>query len=61
MPEPPELPPVAGEPISLILFAHNAEQDVAPLVTAWRDSLLARNIPFEIVFVDDGSSDATSA
>lgn len=61
MPEFPSLPPVASEPLSLVLLAHNAEAHVAGVVEGWRQTLAARNVPFEIVLVDDGSSDRTAA
>jgi glycosyltransferase involved in cell wall biosynthesis len=57
----PELSPVATQPLSLILLAHNAECHVASLVRGWRDYLSSRETPFEIVFVDEGSSDQTVA
>src|SRR5688572_22613857 len=60
MPDLPELPPVANEPISLILFAHNAANDVSSLIPVWRETLLARAVPFETLFVDDGSDDGTA-
>jgi glycosyltransferase involved in cell wall biosynthesis len=61
MPELPELPPVANQPLSLILLAHNAEAHVPSLVRGWRDVLSSRETPFEIVFVDNGSTDQTVA
>jgi glycosyltransferase involved in cell wall biosynthesis len=61
MPEAPELPPIAAQPLSLILLGHNAEAHVTPLVLAWRETLLSRQLPFEILLVDDGSNDGTAA
>jgi glycosyltransferase involved in cell wall biosynthesis len=61
MPELPSLPPVATQPLSLVLLAHNAEAHVAGVVEGWRQTLAARNVPFEIILVDDGSSDRTAA
>src|SRR5262245_2532829 len=61
MPELPDLPPIATQPLSLILLAHHAEAHLTQLVSAWREALLAPQIPFEILLVDDGSSDGTAA
>ncbi len=61
MPDLPSLPPVALQPLSLVLLAHNAESHVVGVVEGWRQMLAARNVPFEIVLVDDGSSDRTTA
>jgi glycosyltransferase involved in cell wall biosynthesis len=60
MPELPSLPPVATQPLSLVLLARNAAAHVAAIVESWRQTLAARNVPFEIVLVDDGSSDRTA-
>src|SRR5438067_2099730 len=60
MPELPSLLPVATQPLSLVLLAHNAEPHVASLVERWRQTLAARNVGFEIVLVDDGSGDRTA-
>jgi glycosyltransferase involved in cell wall biosynthesis len=60
MPDLPPLPPVANEPLSLVLLAYNAAPHLAAVVQGWREALLARNLPFEIILVDDGSSDRTA-
>jgi glycosyltransferase involved in cell wall biosynthesis len=60
MPELPSLQPVATQPLSLVLLARNAEAHVVSVVEGWRQTLSARNIAFEIVVVDDGSSDQTA-
>ena len=59
MPEPPQLPPIAEEPISLILAAHNDEAHLQDVVRAWVRQLQKRDKPFEILVIDDGSTDRT--
>ncbi len=48
-----------GPAISVVVPVHNEESNIAPLV-AEIDSALAGGEPFEIVYVDDGSSDKTT-
>jgi len=59
MPELPNLPPIAKAPLSLVLLASNAAPHLADLLRGWRDVLLAREVPFEIIVVDDASGDGT--
>src|SRR5262245_34373173 len=61
MPETPELPPIADEPISLVLLAYNARNDLQSMLESWNSCLLERGKPFEIILVDDGSPDGTGA
>jgi glycosyltransferase involved in cell wall biosynthesis len=45
--------------ISVVVPVHDEQDNVVPLFGEIRDALGALGRPFEIVFVDDGSSDAT--
>lgn len=48
-------------PLSLVVFAYNEEENVPrvlPAILAW---LHGRGAPYELVFVDDGSTDGTRA
>jgi dolichol-phosphate mannosyltransferase len=47
--------------LSVILFAFNEEANIAPVLIELRQWLSANEPSAEIVFVDDGSSDGTSA
>ncbi len=47
--------------LSVIIFAVNEEANIAPVLTELRQWLSANEPSAEIVFVDDGSSDGTSA
>jgi len=60
MPEPPKLPPVANQPLSLVLLARNAEAHVQDLVRAWNTLLSERKAEHKILLVDDGSTDRTA-
>src|SRR5205823_9749889 len=55
MPEPAERPPIATQPISLVLVAHNAAADIEGVVKSWTTQLDALARPYEILIVDDGS------
>jgi dolichol-phosphate mannosyltransferase len=48
-------------PVSLIVFAYNEAENVQPVLRELLDYLHARHPGTQIVFVDDGSSDATFA
>jgi dolichol-phosphate mannosyltransferase len=47
--------------LSIVIPAHDEEDDVAATVTAIAERLAAEAIPFEVVVVDDHSSDRTAA
>ncbi len=61
MPDFPKLAPIAGEAISLVLLADNAEPHLADVVRAWAGLLQGRGTTYEILLVDDGSTDRTAA
>jgi glycosyltransferase involved in cell wall biosynthesis len=60
MPDAAERPPIATQPISLILLAHNAAADVEAVSAAWRSVLDGLQRPYEIIHVNDGSTDDTA-
>ena len=47
--------------ISLVVPAHNEYGAVATVVTELRDALRASGLPFEVLVIDDGSTDGTGA
>ncbi len=52
---------MSGPDLSIIIFAFNEEANIAPVLLELRQWLSANEPSAEIVFVDDGSSDDTSA
>jgi glycosyltransferase involved in cell wall biosynthesis len=61
MPDQAERLPIADQPISLVLVAHNAAADLEVVLRAWSSFLDSLNRSFEIVLVNDGSTDETPA
>ena len=61
MPEFPKLPPMATQPLSLVLLARDAEGHVRDLLQRWLAVLQARGVGHEVLLVDDGSADRTAA
>ena len=61
MPEPPQLPPMAAEPLSVILTAYNAQAHLDDLLEKWTRHLDKLQRDYEILLVDDGSTDETAA
>src|SRR5262245_54022212 len=59
MPDAPQLPPIANEPISLVLTAHNDEAQLDEVLDAWFATLDTLGRDYEILLVNDGSSDRT--
>jgi glycosyltransferase involved in cell wall biosynthesis len=59
--EPPRLPPIAAEPVSVVLPAHNAEEVLPKVLRRWAGFLDGLKRDYEILVVDDGSSDRTAA
>jgi len=47
--------------VSIVIFAFNEEDNIAPVLTELREWLSSNEPSAEIVFVDDGSTDGTSA
>jgi glycosyltransferase involved in cell wall biosynthesis len=60
MPDLPERSPIAQAPISAILLAFNSGAELNEVVTAWDAYLSGMSRPYEILLVDDGSTDDTS-
>lgn len=61
MPEPIPLPPIADQPLSVLLLAHNAANEVDHVVDDWVQRLNALNREYEILIVEYGSTDGTAA
>src|SRR6266852_1901799 len=60
MPEPQTLPPVADQPISVVLLAYNDDAHLESVLDAWTAELNALGRTHEILLVDGGSSDNTA-
>src|SRR4051794_16073145 len=52
--------PVPPTPLSVVLVACNAAADIEALIGAWIAQLDALARPYEIILVDDGSTDDTA-
>jgi glycosyltransferase involved in cell wall biosynthesis len=61
MPDLTPLPPVADQPISAVLLAHNEEPHLEAVLTEWTALLNGLNRDYELLLVDDGSADRTAA
>src|SRR5258708_1714190 len=61
MPAPQALPPIATEPLSVVLLAHNASAHVEEVLADWLAFLDARGGEGELVLVDDASTDDTAS
>ena len=61
MPDPCERPPIAGAPLSALLLAYNEGPPFEEVVTAWIASLNGLDREYEILLVNDGSTDETGA
>jgi glycosyltransferase involved in cell wall biosynthesis len=61
MSEPPKLPPISSAPLSVLLLAHNEAGHLESVLAAWTAQLDGLNRDYEILLVDDGSSDQTGA
>ena len=56
-----ERPPIADAPLSVLLLAHNEGPSLEEVVTAWITYLNGLKREYEIILVDDGSTDGTEA
>ena len=61
MPDLPNLPPVASQPLTVALLAHNDAAHVAELASAWAAHLDGLDRDYQLLLVDDGSADDTAA
>jgi glycosyltransferase involved in cell wall biosynthesis len=61
MPELTPLPPIADQPISVILLAHNEELHLEAVISEWTAILDGLHRDYELLLVNDGSSDRTAA
>jgi glycosyltransferase involved in cell wall biosynthesis len=61
MSDPWQRPPIATAPLSVVLTAHNAGGELEGVVGGWARQLDALQRPYEIILVDDGSSDDSGA
>ncbi len=59
MPDLPPLPPISSAALSVILLAHNAEAHLEPVVRHWLDYLDGLKRDYQLLLVDDGSTDQT--
>ena len=60
MPDVPELPPIADQPLSVVLLAHNDGAHLEQVVAAWVTFLNGLDRDYEILLVDDASTDHTT-
>jgi len=61
MPDLTPLPPIADQPISVVLLGRNEEAHLEAVVAEWSALLDGLKRDYEILLVDDGSSDRTGA
>jgi glycosyltransferase involved in cell wall biosynthesis len=61
MPELPRLPPIASQPLSVVLLARNSENHLETVLAAWVTFLNGLDREYEVLVVEDGSTDGTAA
>src|SRR5438128_2477253 len=60
MPEPPQLPPIATQPISILLLAQSDRPGVEEALGGWIGYLNTLERPYELILVDDALFDRTN-
>jgi glycosyltransferase involved in cell wall biosynthesis len=60
MPDLPALPPVASQPLTVALLAHNDAAHVEDFISVWAQYLDGLERDYQILLVDDGSVDDTT-
>lgn len=60
MPDLPSLPSIASSPLSVVLLAHDAEAHLESVVEGWLTYLAGLQRDYELLLVDDGSTDQTA-
>jgi dolichol-phosphate mannosyltransferase len=53
-------PPSPLPDLSIVIPAYNEEENLIPLTSAIHEALVSCGVPYELVFVDDGSRDNTA-
>lgn len=61
MPEPEALPAISTAPLSVVLWAHNAQDHVDRVVENWTTHLDRLDRDYQLLLIDDGSTDRTEA
>ncbi len=56
----PSLPSISGAAISVLLLAHNEQAHVGDVVESWMKQLAGLRRDYQIIVVDDGSTDRTA-
>jgi glycosyltransferase involved in cell wall biosynthesis len=59
MPEAPQLPEIATQPLSVILLSRSDEPGLEHALQAWKTHLDSLNRPYELILVDDAIQDLT--
>jgi glycosyltransferase involved in cell wall biosynthesis len=59
MPQLPPLSPIASQPLSVVLLARNRASSLEELLAAWVTFLNGLDREYEMIVVDDGSTDGT--
>ncbi len=55
------MPPIASQPLSVVLLAHNPANHLETVLSSWVTVLGGLERDYELILVDDGSTDETAA